>query len=345
MPEIKFTSDVGEFPFAETRLPMLTRRHTNVRGNEQGGAYRKIDVTLSGYFTGESHSALKQKYETLCNVLAANVATLYYHDGTREVINQQVHIDSVSDPTFKKQFILDYTINCYYYKEVNQAGGITASYSSDAGSFPFPITPAWEFTDSPNRDHPLSPTTTLAGLDMGSIVHVTLTGTVYGDSASALETKRQSLMTALSKDGTLNYGDFSAAVKVGAKRIPSVTPLNFFNYSIDFDYFAPGLVEFKATRSISRTHSNPIVRENPSCGTAYVLQRSSTGQYIDYHIRAGGSSLSDIRSRLETELSYLVVDGGVEMPGGRETQEHYPPSVDCSFTKYYTTPVISNLGS
>jgi hypothetical protein len=103
-------------------------------------------------------------------------------------------------------------------------------------------------------------------------------------------------------------------------------------------------MDFKATRSISRLHYNPIIHELENCNVTPIIKtRYRKGQTIQYGISARGTSVTNVRSMLLNELAFLVFAGGVEMPGGTEVWESNPPSVSVSFQKYYATPVVSNI--
>lgn len=348
-PAMIFTNSADEtFAFDTERLPLITRRPTHIRKGDQSGSRRRIDCQLAGYFTGETPEALRAKYDELVDFLSNNRVNFYFFDGNSAILdNQPVYISEISEPTQTHRYMIDFTISMYYHKAVasHAADPVTCSYQSEAGTYTFVVTPQWSFSEQPDRQDALGKTALPTGSDKGSVVNIQLSGEVCADTHTALEADRVNMFNIFRKDGTLNYGDFSAPVKVGRKQIPTVTPNEYFEYTIDLTYFVPGLLDFKCKRRIGRLHLDPIIRENSGCGgTPYVITRNTQGQVIDYSAQARGGTIESIRTAIATEIALLVYSGGYELPGGFEEWEEDPPAVTLQFSRYYPTPQIANLG-
>lgn len=345
-PSMRFATTNGNFDFEEERLPLPMRRIEYQRkGGEEGSAMRKVNCTLSGYFTGENGGDARARYDLLIATLNQSYVDFSWHDGSRQILSsQQVYLQDISEPSQWGQYLVDYTIPFYYFTCAEQGGQIPCSFSGTEGSFSFEMTPGWAFGEKNTRSSPLTPERTPGGASRGSIINIQLSGQICADNYHALEQRRRGMMQAFSGDGVLNYGDFSNSVHIVGKSIPTTTPKTHFDYSIELAYYSSYLVNFKATRSISRINFNPIIHEMLNCNVAPIVKtRPSKGQTIDYHVSAEGYTLSAIRSALANELAMLRFQGGVELPGGREVWNDDPPAVSCDFQVYYSTPVVANL--
>jgi hypothetical protein len=345
---LKLTSSLGEFDFLQHRVPLFNRRIGMVRMNEQGPSMRRIDCTLNGFFPGNKNDEVMAKIESLINILKSNQVQLLYNDGVRDIVNRQVWVADYSDPSEWKSYVGNYAINLYYFEDAVQPAGesIAVSYVTDSANYVFDIAPTISHAIKATRSSHRQSRKTPSGVDIGDTMQITLQGFLRGISAADLETKRQTLLNAFSKDGTLNYGSLTIAnVRIAERDIPQVFPMDHLDYSIKLMYDSPtGIVEFSATREFSRIHANPIIRDRPYCGSPFVQLLSSSGQTVNYNMKIVGYDITSIRNLLNNEASLMVFPSGVELPGGKELWDENEVSVTLQFSKYHATPVLANLG-
>lgn len=349
-PYMKIISGSAVFEFDSNSLPLLSRRPQTRRTSEQSDSMTKVDISLQGYFAdyGEGQS-MQSRYDRLEAACKSNSVRLIYFDGDQIVIDAELYVASVVQPLQWGQHVIDFSIDGYYFdgrQNSNHSSGIRCSYTSVSGAYSFDIIPDWSYSQRSGKSSQNSSTFLPSGLNKGAAVSIQLSGTCYAETTQLLESKRVAMSNAFSSDGILNYGNFSASVKIGAMSIPSVTPRTHFDFSIDMSYQIAGLTDFKATRTISRIHKNPIIHMLENCaGDPIVKERNPKGQTISYSLSAQGNSIIAIRSMLAHELSVLVFSGGTELPGGSEVWEEDPPSVSVNFQKFYKRPVVQNIES
>jgi len=347
-PYMRITAGSTVFEFDSHSLPLLSRRPQTRRTSEQGDSMTKVDISLQGYFAdyGEGLS-MQSRYDSLEASCKFNSIRLTYHDGYQIVIDAEIYVASVTQPLQWGQHVIDFSIEGYYFDDrdnSNHSSGLRCSYTSPTGSYSFDMIPDWAYTQKVGKSSQNSPSYLPSGASKGATVGIQLSGTCYSASTALLESKRIAMSNAFSSDGILNYGSFSAAMKIGGFSIPSVTPRTHFDFSIDMSYQIPGLTDFKATRTISRIHNNPIIHMLENCPSdPIVKERNPKGQTISYSLNAQGNSITSIRSMLAHELSVLIFPGGTELPGGTEVWDEDPPSVSVSFQKFYKRPVVSNI--
>jgi hypothetical protein len=344
---LKITSSRGEFNFHEYDIPIIGRRADRVRKGDQGHSRQQISMTMTGWFLGNSHAQIQEKYEKLRNVLNANDATIYYFDGARVVINSlRAYIDNLNEPESWKQYDGFYNINLHYFEQPTyDAGllGITASYSSSAGAYNFETPPIITYASTINREHYRGYRTTPGGTTLQPTIDLRLEGFLTANNHADLVAKSQALEVAFQKDGTLNYGNLSMRLFIERFEIPPVFPRDYLDYAITAKYEPVGVYDFVCSRSFSRLHRHPKIRERPYCGNPQVTLLSISGQEVSYNMKARGNSITECRNFLSQEAQLYVFQGGVELPGGTESENPQEISVTVSFRKYHRTPIFSNL--
>lgn len=337
----------GTYDFGDEELPVIQRGRSYERQSDQGPSRSKITVGLKGFFEGDMHSEVVAKYQTLLSVLQANDAVLNYHDGVAQVINDRVYLSSYNEPSDWKQYDGTYDISLYYFDaHANPTAdlGISASYSSSAGSHSFDPVPHWSRSYSKGRSDPHGPNTAPSGAAIQDKVQFVLTGFLTGTSHSDLVSKISSIETALGADGTLTYGDYTDSVRVVDFKLPNTFPRDYVNYSITFEREVSGIRSIKSKSSFTRIHNFPIIRNRPYCPTPDITTfPRASGQVGTYDIRIDAESVSAARTLLATEAAALIVPGGIEMEGGKEDWDHDKVSVHLNVKKYYATAVNPNL--
>jgi len=315
----------------------------------QSGGHRRIDVTLSGYFSG-LHTVVLQDYEILAGYLNGQRIKLYYHDGTRVVINdEEIYFDTLGEPEQWKQRLGDYAFTGYYILKLDPSfrGIIAMSFSSPGGSFNFSQLPVLGIQKNRAKDSAHGREILPSGAAIGAAVNLQISGEICESNHADLIAQKALLENAVSQHGTLNYGDLSYACLVHGLTWQPTVPINYWPYTIDLTYFLAGLVSFSAEIGYSRITTDPIVHENSGCPAGpYVIVRypSGQGQWVDYHFEAEGESIASIRSLMLNEVNALVYPGGVEMKGGRERHNIQSPRVSLDMQYFYPTPVLANLG-
>lgn len=349
MAVITIVSTKGQFAFADYDLPLVTRRVTNNRKTDQGHSRRVVSINLDGFFTGNKHSDVVDKYQKLKNILDVNDAKITYNDGSNNILyDKTVYIDSLNEPQSWKQYSGDYSIAMHYHEEIdnNSTGlGIIASYVSEDGTYTFSPVPLWSRGKKPGRNNWRQSLTTFNGKTIGGDVNIKLQGILVADEHVNLHKKIVELENKFSKDGTLNYGSFSNAVKVSNVNIGSVFPRDYCEYSIDLNYNSEvdGVHMLSTKRTFSRTTLQPKIRERPFCGDRIIQLFNTSGQRATYRVRLRSSTVDQARSLLADELANLVTSGGIEMDGGSEEWDYDSATVSVTIVKYHSTPILSNI--
>lgn len=340
---------LGTYTFPQEKIPLVSRRITAEKVHPQSGGHRRIDITLSGYFSGANHTAIMAQYESLISFCNGNRVLLTYHDGTNSILNNQpVYIETISDPSQWKQRLGDYTITGYYFATFDPSfSGLVSSFQSPAGTFSFPQLPVLQINKQRARDSARGWENLPSGAQIGAEVRLLVVGEICANSHADLLTLRSQLDTAASRDGTLNYGSMSFAChSQGVQWMPTV-PLNYWPFQLELVYFITGLTKFNAEIDYPRITTDPVIHENPLClNPPYVAHKntSSQGQLVSYHFEAEGESLSTMRTLLLNEINALVYPNGIEIKGGHEHHNIQEPRITIDFQKYYYPPVLANLG-
>jgi len=351
---IKLISNAGEIEFSNSTgymPPLISQKPEAIRTNEQGSSYQRINVELSGFFEGSEHSVVQQKMALLLDIIQNNELTLYYHDGARVVINnQRVWVASYSDPLQWKEYNANYSISLYYFRPSTHNSLIAVTYTPDnAGTYTFDPPPTITDVSKANRKSIRDNKQTFSGQDLGHMVQLTLEGILIADTPEALNTKRAALKAAFAYDGVLNVGDFyTQAVRTIDQNIPNVYPQTFLTYTLTVGFDTSDIIDCNLQMDIGRVHNNPLIKEWPFCPQApVVIERSTSPQVINYSLEAKGYNLTTIRSFLAAEAYLIVIPGGTELPGGSESRvlQGGDPSISVRFSKFYPTPVISNLSN
>lgn len=344
--QMKLISSTGEFSFDDYEPPIVGRRIDHVRKGDQGHSRQQVNITLNGFFEGNNHKEIVDKYEKLKKVVECNDAILYYHDGAREVINKRVYLDAIAEPESWKFYDGFYSVNLHYFEEPTYDAtqlGITASYSSSAGPYNFDHAPFISFGSTPNRDNHRGLRTSLGGTIIQPTVDIRLDGFLTAANHAALMVKKAALEAAFSQDGTLNYGSLSMRLFVERVEFGSTFPRDYIDFGISAKFEAPGIREFSATRTFSRLHRNPKIRMRPFCGNPLVRLLSISGQEIGYYMKAKGDSITECRNFLSQEAQLYVFGGGVEQPGGTEVENINEISLTLNFRKFHSFPIVDNV--
>lgn len=347
---LSITSPVGTYNFADAskEMPMIGRTVSWIRLDEEGPSYRRINLSVQGFFEGITHSDVVSKYQALLAVLVANDCTLTYNDGATDIINaKRVYVEGFTDPADWKQYDGEYTLTLYYFDSHTHPTadlGIAASYVTTAGTYTFDPPPLWGRSITPRQDTNAS-LVTLSGAAIGSLASIDLSGFLTADSHANLKTKMDALQSAFSLDGTLNYGGFTQAVKTGPVVFPQSYPRLNVNYNITLTYNVNQIITLDLQRDFSRIHSHPTIVERHFCASRRILFGNSSGQYVRYSGRIQADTINNARTLLATEMALFVIGGGIEMEGGSQRENPRNASIDIDFVKFYSVPVLANMAN
>lgn len=348
---MQFSSAKGNFIFPKDEMPLLGRKIEYMRQADQGHSNRKINCDMNGFFDRRNHADIMAAYKSLIEIIKCNDAEFVYTTTdslgvTADIIRKRVYIDSYTDPAEWKEYQGEYSINFHYFEQPDFAIadlGIAASYQTAAGLYTFAIPPNWQHSLKPSRSSFRASRFTPAGGVLSSEATITLTGTITGNSHSEMKTKIDELRDAFKLDGTLNYGAWSNAVRVDSVDIPQTFPRDYCNFSLSLKYDLTNIYAFKSTRSFSRIHGFPKIKEYPYCGTRRVQTFYPSAQTVRYSIHIQSSSIASCRSLLANEAFILITPGGIEMEGGTEDWDDTDLSVTLNCTKFYDPPLLGNL--
>jgi hypothetical protein len=287
-----------------------------------------------------------EQYENLKRIMEGNDLTLYYNDGAREIAaNVRCYVNDYGEPDGWKEYNGDYSISLYYFEDSVTTGFFDVSYSSSLGAYPFEKAPVLGFQLQQQRLDEYSPSVTPSGVQMALTMQGSISGTIFAENHEALVVKANQLRDAFSADGILTYGAWSQPILVKQINIPPVFPNQFFDYEIAFSYTPPGVREFKAVREFDRLHYNPEIKKLWYCGGATRIKLYGlSGQNVSYTFSLKADSVANARALLANEVAAFVISDGIELQGGREVWDETAFSVQLSFTKYYDTPVLYNMG-
>lgn len=347
MAQLIFTHDIiGAFEFPQEKIPLISRRVTAQRTNEQSGGHRRIDITFNGYVSGISHPLIMAQHQQLIEICNAYTVKVFYHDGINVIMdNIPVYMDGIAEIEQWRQRLGDYTITGYYFDKLDNTGdNQLVDFSSVNGAFEFEQQPiigiSKKKSKSASNAHDYLP----SGQAVGEEIALQLIGEICGTSHNDLLAIKESLELAFSKDGTLNYGSLSFACHVnGIQWAPSATQ-DYWPFAIDLTYYLTGVKAFECSVNYSRVTLNPIIHENPNCpNLPIVVNRYNQGQWVDYSFHIEGETLATIRTLLLNEVSAIVAPGGYEPVGGKEAHNIQEPKIDLNFTKFYQTPILNNI--
>lgn len=345
--------DNSTYEFPANDMPLVTRRVAYQRLGDQGPAYRRMNVTLSGYFQGNNHIEVMQQLQNLQNFVRANQIKLYYHDGSQVLIdNKMCYVEDFSEPEDWKEYDGRYSISLYYFEDCQHPAldqQIAVSYASSAGTFTFNPAPVISNRLRKRRADFRSNETTFAGVQIGQQANITLTGFVKSTNYTTLKGISDQMAAAFSRDGQLTYGTFIVPVRIEDIQIPPVFPKEIFDYTISLAYdIGEAFASFSMKREFSRIHNNPQIRDRSYCNLPpYVLTLGESGQTIRYSFEAEaavGYDITNLRSLLVNEMLLSVFTGGIELEGGREVWDDQRNTVSLSFSRFYPTPILANLG-
>lgn len=327
-------------------FPLFARSFEYVRQHEEGGSFRRVKISLSGFVTAENSEEVMFLYDTLKDIISRNDTTFTYIDTSAEgtgplgtsgvtVYNEQpVWIGSYAEPfdEFAKWASGDYGIELYHFEENDDDLGIVASYAG----YTFESPPSWSRQISPNRE-------THRAANVGSTATIRLGGFLFANSSAELQAKIDALSAALNQDGTLNYGSFSQSVRRGTHSIEPAVLKNWALWSFECFYDIGEIVSLRRKVKISRVHDNPVITEEPFCSRRLIELMNSSAQTIEYRFSIEAESIETCRTLLAVEAANVIEPGGIEMPGGEEVWDYDRMSVDLTVTKFYSDPVYANL--
>lgn len=343
------TSDTnGTFDFiAESfDLPLVGRTLNITRASSQGPSYSGTSVALEGFVDGNNHEEVIAKYQSLIAILKSNTVTFYYHDGTQEIFNRRMYVESYSEPTDWKQYDGTYRIGLRFIEPIANSpldyDGLICSFVSLNGTFTFDPVPAWS-----------RQTTVLRSSPYQSIFNreseVTLRGFVYGEDHNAVLSTLRDMETVCTEDGILTYGTFTGTAYANGFSVQEDVPNNIAEYTLSFKVpLDNSIIQLSSSVSFDRLHSNPIVKKMPYCGGDVIVNFPLyvPSQRIRYTISAQSAlSAAHAQSLVSAEAAILVVPGGYEEPGGSEEKNDRTGTYSMNFTKIYQTPVYFNTAN
>lgn len=346
---------LGDFDLGPN-FPVFGRTFDYIRGDDQGPSFRRIRISLAGFIEGDHSEEVLTLYQLLKDKVGINDTTFTYIDdsvpgyspggvsGVTIYDEQKVWIGSYNEPIdgeFGKNASGDYSIELYHFQQTDDNLEITVSY----GSYTFEHPPTWARRIKPNRDNPNGPM-------RGSTATISLAGFLVADTHEELRTKMDALEAAFQADNTLHYGDFSQTCRLIDCNIPRHVPVNYCFFEIELLYTLEDIVTLRRKAIIGRIHHNPVITEEPFCDRRLIEFMNRSGQSITYQLYievkppeppSTLTGLALARQLLAMEIGSWIEPGGIEMPGGTEEWDEDRVSVSLNVTKFYRTPVISNL--
>ena len=355
---IEFVStNGGTFTFID--LPLITRSVEYKRSHETGpAAMRRINVVLSGFFTGDDHEDIVQQYESLKSVLADSIVNWEYNDGSNEIANGQIRVQSYSEPSDWKQYDGNYTISFYYFEKQTANNPYVVSIVTSGGTLTLSPTPKWSRKIKPNKSGTTNNTATPFGRTIGSDVSINLEGykrdsNLDTDKPAApvpadIFASEEEFTTVLGVPGTgafatLNYGPFSESVYIEDWDFSAGMLQDYFDYKISMKYYTEAVMKLSAKISFPRIHNNPKVTERAACGDRLIEYGNLSSQLVSYSVKLSADTLPNARSLLADELSVLIFAGGIEWPGGNEEWDYDSNTVSVTIKKFHDIPILSNL--
>lgn len=340
-------------------FPLFQRTIEIARNNTQGHAFKKVNLQFDGFITGDDHKQIAAKYAQLMAMLDNNDTTLTYtvtstEFGTVTLYDEKrVYIDGYSEPIDWKEYDGSYSFTLYYYEALaNDKSDLGLSASIGAYTFDPKAIPSWSRNVQPfvgdynDRVLPIGQTTPATN------VTITLTGFLIvpassTDPVSDLHNMMQALEVSLQANNrvmTLVYNDFSATVRVMDFSIQETVPRTQANYTIVCQYHTLTVWDLKVSYGISRVHWNAVIKEMPKCNQRSIQLMNRSGQRITYNLSVKADTLSAARAQLDTEAAARIIPGGYELDGGEENQDENNNMVSVSIPRFYSTPVIANIG-
>jgi len=319
-------------------FPVIGQTFEYIRPDVQGPAIKKINITLSGFYEGNSAAGIQATFVTLRNTVGlADLTTLtYIHDSVTLHSNRQVYVSSYNEPEdleFARNGVGDYSIELYYFENQDDNLPITCTY----GTYTFEKTPKWGRRITPIRESHRAPL-------KGSLATIGLSGFLRATSHAELMTKINDLQAAFQTDQILTYGSFVQAVRAVDVTIEDTVILHYAFFQINLAYDIGAVLLLNRRIRISRVHQNPVITEEPFCNRRLIELMNSSGQTITYSWNATSSaSLAQARTTIQTDAGLTIEAGGIEMPGGEETWNPDTFEASMTVTKFYNTPPIPNL--
>lgn len=349
----------AEYDFSKDELPLISRRISNDRLDDQGPSIRRIDVTLNGFHTGKNLAEVQAKHKGLIVFLRSNELTLTYTDGVSTIVDQQVcWVDDYNEPSEWRQYSGNYTIALHYFEEAEATNIETIQCSLVNSLGTLTLDPAPLFAINAGRSQgsfrasDLTPANAAAVFNQQDIERpitreavITLEGFMTGLFPDALVAKRNNMLNMTQKKVTLNYGSYTTPATVLRVNFPPTFPRRKCYYTLELQTdLGVGVRFLSTTRDIPRVHRNPLIRERPQCNLPpYVMESGLSGQEIHYGFSILGDSMAAMRATLRTEAAYAIFPGGYEMPGGVMREDDDAMSINLTIIKFYPTPIIPNL--
>jgi hypothetical protein len=321
-------------------FPLYSSAFEFVRFDDQGPAYRKIKVTLSGFCDGADSGIVASLFQALRSQVGKSDTTLTIIDnGTTVLSNEKVWVSAYNEPEdgeHARNRVGDYSIELYYFSDaVETSKAIVCS----AGSYTFPKTPKWGRQLRENRESTF-------GRKISSTFIVTLSGFIYADTHDSLMGQVETMQAAMRGDSngniTVNYGAWSQECKF-VDCVVDPTVLNHVaQYTVTFEYYDGSIIKFSREVDIPRIHYNPVISEEPFCDRRLVELMNLSSQTITYTFMLQARTIAAARSLLAVEVFNTVEPGGLEMPGGVEKWNMETATVNLTIVKFYNVPIIAN---
>ena len=331
-------------------LPLVERRIINERRLTEGASTRTRSFNLSGFFTGDTHDEVMQKFNLLHAICSDNTVFVSYTDGVNIILqDQMMYVDSINEPGDWKQYIGDYQIEMHYREEpLNNANDliIAASYiPDDAPVYNFELPPFWKSSTAPSRRDTNQRRSSPAGERIGDNVEVTLTGSLTAANPQALKVKMDTMTAAFQADGILNYNNWSNKVRVvSAPVFDESFPTQVVRYTITLSYNNAKIHSMSSKRTITRIHQFPKIRDRIYCNNRKItLFDLKSGQTITYSISIKADDTQIARTILINEVANMIHPNRVEMPGGTEDQDDDSGTVSIKVIKFYDKPIYDNI--
>lgn len=324
-------------------FPHYSQTFEPVRVSDQGGSFRKVNISLAGFIQGRNSEEVLEIYEIIATVGALNDTLFTYKDGLHTVHdNKKVYVAGYAEPQdgeHAKYRVGDYSISLYYYEDSVDSIGIECTY----GDYTFDKTPKWGRSFTRNRESHRSPEPAGEGLIQGSTSTVTLSGIIFRENHADLMAAIDELTEAFSEDRTLTYGVFSQSVHVSGVDIAEDVKSQFAFFSINLTYDIGEIVELRRKISFSRIHNNTVITEQPFCNSRLIQHMNVSGQFVTYRLSLTAENIVTARNLISVEAANLVEPGGIEMQGGEEGWDEDNARVDLTIIKFYNSAILPNI--
>lgn len=327
-----------EFP----NMPLFSSRVSTSR--REGVSVKKHDCVLTGFVRGINHYETRLQLATIRSFSVYNHVHFLYYANDVGVVNNQVYIDNVTEPTDWKEYNAKYTITFHYFTcpcEDDPIGSPVTAVTKDGETYTFSPQPIFSISTANIRKSPWVCNKTLYdGVALGQKVIMNFTGVLCAATHEELVNKMSDLDEVVKNDFVLTYGDWTEWVfveKPASYAISDFTTHAIYQFSVS--YYTGDIYEMESKVVFTRQHKYPKVTPRLYCGITEVDEFHESGQYITYSLRILSLDPEKTRLQLGQEFGNMIVGGGVLMQGGNESwNEDGSMSVTSMF--YYEEPVL-----